>query len=200
MQPAWSPRGQARERAAMRHALEVAQAWTGGGLPALSLRIGDAMPIGDLLIQTLADLLAESGFPPSRLQLEFSEAALQPEQPELVFALAGLRDLGVTPVLTGFGGGVSSLSLLRRRCLTGLLGAVRLDAAMVREFDIYAGDIDYLHGLVKATHALGLVVLAEGVDTPWQLDRLLAAGCDEGSGLLFEGLSGGFVMPAATRA
>ncbi len=183
----WGPRSHAREHAALLQALEVALRWPGCGTADVSLRISDGLSCSGLLTQTLTEILTELDFPAERLQLEFSETALQADEPDLLFALAALRDLGVVPILGGLGGGISSLSLLRRRSLTGLLGAVKLDAALVRDCDNGESDAEFLRGLVRASHALGLLVVAEGIDNARQHDTLLAAGCDEGQGA-FSGL------------
>ncbi len=178
----WSLRSHARERAALVQALGVALRWPCVAPCDVSLRISDGLSGSGLLNQTLAGILSEMDFPAERLQLEFSETALQGDDPDLLFALAALRDLGVVPIMGGFGGGVSSLSLLRRRCLAGLLGAVKLDAALLRECDSGEGDVAFLCGLIRTSHALGLLVVADGIDSAGQLDLLLAAGCDEGLG------------------
>nr|WP_321985165.1 EAL domain-containing protein [uncultured Lichenicoccus sp.] len=177
---AWSVRSLARERAALLHAVGIAQRWPGAASLDVSLRISDGLSGSGLLNHTLAAVLSETGFPAERLQLEFSETALHGDDPDLLFTLATLRDLGVVPIMGGFGGGISSLSLLRRRSLAGLLGAVKLDATLVR--DSSERDADFLRGLVCASHALGLLVVADGIDSIGQIDLLVAAGCDEGLG------------------
>jgi EAL domain-containing protein (putative c-di-GMP-specific phosphodiesterase class I) len=85
-------------------------------------------------------------------------------------------------VLGGFGSGVSSLTLLRRRSLAGLLSGLKLDRLIVRELDCVEQDHGFLHGLAASAHALGLLVLADGIETELQCQRLLDAGCDQGAG------------------
>ena len=183
--PPWSLRSQAREQAGLLLALEAALRWPVTAPPDVLLRISDGLACSGLLNQTLAEILPAADFPAERLQLEFAETALQGDEPDLLLELAALRDLGVVPVMGGFGGGVSSLSLLRRRSLTGVLGAVKLDAALVRECDSSESDAEFLRGLVRTSHALGLFVIADNIDSVRQFDLLVSAGCDEGVGALF---------------
>jgi len=171
-----------RDGAMLRHACRLAAGCRGASPPALSLGITEAQTASGLLARLIGEVLYDSGLPPERLELEFSEGSLQTDETELLYLLAALRDLGISLVLGGFGSGVSSLTLLRRRSLAGLLSGLRLDQLLVQDLGIDTRDAGFLHGLIASAHALGLLVMAEGIESERQCERLLSAGCDQGLG------------------
>ncbi len=169
-----------RDSAMLRDACRLASGWRGTTLPVLSLRVTEAQAASGLLARVIAEVLCDSGLAPERMELEFSENSLKADECDLLYLLAALRDLGVGLVLGGFGSGVSSLTLLRRRSVAGLLSGVKLDQLLVHE---PAEDHDgFLHGLAESAHALGLLVIAEGIESETQCQRLSQAGCDQGLG------------------
>ncbi len=168
------------DRAMLREACGFAAACGRATVPLLSLRITEAQAASGLLAQLIAEILCESGLAPERLELEFSEDSLKTDELDMLYTLAALRDLGVGVVLGGFGSGVSSLTLLHRRGVAGLLSGVKLDRALTRELG--EQDAGFLRGLGLSAHALGLLWLAEGVETEQQHRRLLQAGCDGAAG------------------
>ncbi|WP_428393633.1 EAL domain-containing protein [Lichenicoccus sp.] len=171
-----------RDEAMLRHAGRLIAHATLVSTPILSLRVTEAQAASGGLARLIADMLAETGLPPSRLELEFSEACLQTDEPELLYLLAALADLGVSAVLGGFGAHVSSLTLLRRRSLAGLLTGLKLHGLLVSDLDAGGADDAFLGGLVATAHALGLLVIAEGVACGSHETRLRDAGCDQALG------------------
>ena len=171
-----------RDGAMLRHAGRLVAHATLASTPILSLRITEAQAASGGLARLIAEMLAETGLPPPRLELEFSEACLQTDEPELLYLLAALTDLGVGSVLGGFGAHVSSLTLLRRRSLAGLLTGLKLHPLLVHDLDAKGADDAFLDGLVATAHALGLLVIAEGVAYELQETRLRNAGCDQALG------------------
>ena len=91
-----------------------------------------------------------------------------------------LREAGVRVGLDDFGTGYSSLSYLQ----SFPLDFVKIDQSFVRELDVGAtGAI--VASIIDLSHALGMDVVAEGVETLSQLDQLLGLGCDRAQGFLF---------------
>ena len=171
-----------RDGMMLRDACRLAAGWLGAAPPALSLRITEMQAASGMLADLIAEVLCETGLASERMELEFSEDSLQADECDTLYLLAALRDLGVELVLGGFGSGVSSLTLLRRRSLAGLLSGLKLDQLLVHEMAADNADIGFLRGLTDSAHALGLLVIAEGVEGEPQCHRLLQAGCDQGLG------------------
>lgn len=122
---------------------------------------------------TVRDLLAETGMPPEHLELEVTEGALIAHEPEATATLRGLRDLGVRLALDDFGAGYISIAHLKRLPLS----ALKIDRAFVREISTHGGGGEVVAALVAMGQALGLEVLAEGVERPEELAFLRARGC-----------------------
>ncbi len=176
-----SSRDVARDGALLRQACRMAAA-RNAVLPVLSIAVTEAQAACGMLAPLIADALGECELAPERLELEFCGDSLHADQADLLYLLAALRNLGVRLVLGGFGGPVSSLTLLRRRRLAGLLTGIRLHPLLAQQIGASAPDAACARGLIAAAHAFGLVVAAGGVDSKLHQQKLLEAGCDEGSG------------------
>ena len=131
------------------------------------------------LLADLGDALAASGLPAEALELELTEGALLGSDDDVLLTLCALRDVGVRLALDGFGRETASLSLLRRLPLTTL----KIDRALVRELP-GPEDVSMMHAIIGAAHAMGLTVVAEGVETEEQRALLAWLGCDAGQGFL----------------
>ena len=132
------------------------------------------------LLADLGDALAASGLSPDALELELAEAALLGNDDDVLLTLCALRDAGVRLALDGFGRETASLSVLRRLPLTTL----KIDRALVRELPNGHEDVSLMHAIIGAAHAMGLTVVAEGVETEEQRALLACLGCDAGQGFL----------------
>jgi len=95
--------------------------------------------------------------------------------------LQALKALGVTLAIDDFGTGYSSLSHLQRFPLDIL----KIDKSFVDELGVDRGGAEIVAAVVKLAHALGLQVIAEGVETERQLDALDRLDCDFAQGYLF---------------
>jgi EAL domain-containing protein (putative c-di-GMP-specific phosphodiesterase class I) len=174
---------------ALTRACATAAGWPGQAV--VSVNIAAAQMRGNLLPEQVAAALVSSGLAPERLELELGEALLAEQAPahtgadgaalDLLLNLAAIRDLGVGLAVANFGTGLASLSMLRRLPLT----SIKLDRLMVRDAAEQAEDAALLHALVQAGHALGLTVVAEGVETEAQRTLLAGIGCDAAQGYLF---------------
>ncbi|MBA2079469.1 EAL domain-containing protein [Rhodanobacter sp. PCA2] len=130
----------------------------------------------------LLQLLERSGLPPTRLLIELTEGALL-EDPVLVRGtLERLRAAGVQTALDDFGTGYSSLSYLHSLPL----GKLKIDQVFVRELDSAGGTgaNTVVAAVLALARALGIGVIAEGIETAAQRDALRAMGCEFGQGFL----------------
>jgi diguanylate cyclase (GGDEF)-like protein/PAS domain S-box-containing protein len=126
------------------------------------------------LIDIVKRALEDSGLPPARLEVEVSEAtAMQHSEPALQ-TLRKLRDLGVTLVIDDFGTSYSSLVNLKRYPIDKL----KIDKSLIGSIPADADSADIVVAIVDLSHALGLKVVAEGVETETQEKVLRDAGCD----------------------
>lgn len=132
------------------------------------------------LARCVLGILAETGLPASSLKLELTETALLDGSPAVTQCLLELRGAGVQAVLDDFGTGYSSLALLRRVPLEG----VKIDRQFVQAMVDQRDSAAIVHAVVSLAHALGLRVVAEGVETRDQLLFLRAYGCDRIQGYL----------------
>jgi diguanylate cyclase (GGDEF)-like protein len=129
----------------------------------------------------LADLLAQHGVPPSQLQLEITEGALMADSRRVLATLRRLEGRGVALSLDDFGTGYSSMLHLRRMPLA----EVKIDRSfvlgMVRDDD----DASIVRSIIELATALGLRVVAEGVEDERTWRRLAALGCHIAQGWFF---------------
>ncbi len=130
---------------------------------------------------TVAEALGESGLTADALWLEITETALMSDVKAATVALRELRNLGLHLAVDDFGTGYSSLTYLKRFPVE----AIKVDRSFVSGLGIDQEDTTIVEAVVKLGHSLGLVVVAEGVETPLQLARLREIGCDHGQGYVF---------------
>ena len=132
-------------------------------------------------VQTVADALQESMLPASMLELELTEGVLLGDADEALKRMQALDALGVTLSIDDFGTGYSSLAYLKRFPIRRL----KIDRSFVQGLPGDASDVGIANAIVQMGRALGLQVIAEGVETEAQRDFLAQAGCHEFRGYLF---------------
>jgi len=162
----------------LRRALSDARRW-----PELYMSVNvSAMQVRDRkFVELVARLLQENMIPPSRLVLEMTESVLINNPEEAKARLDALRGLGVRIALDDFGTGYSSLSYLQRFAFDKL----KIDKAFVTPLGRSANSNAMIQAIVALGNALGLSILAEGVETEEQRVLLRLAGCHEMQGFLF---------------
>jgi EAL domain-containing protein (putative c-di-GMP-specific phosphodiesterase class I) len=133
------------------------------------------------LVDLVGEALQVSGLPPDRLELEISETMALGIGIDGLMTLSALRDRGVGLALDDFGSCHASLAMLKRLPLTVL----KIDRSLVREVACDPEDAAIVAACVVAAHGLGIVVVAEGVETEQQRGLLAALGCDDAQGHLF---------------
>ena len=147
----------------------------------LSVNVGTRQLVDPAFYRLVADLLAETGIEADALWLEITETALLADVKASTVALRELRNLGLHLAVDDFGTGYSSLTYLKRFPVE----SIKVDRAFVNGLGIESEDTLIVDAVVKLGRALGLGVVAEGIETPLQLSRLRELGCDRGQGYLF---------------
>ena len=123
----------------------------------------------------LAALLDEFAIPPDQIEVELTESVVM-ANPELsIGILQELRDVGVTVSIDDFGTGYSSLSYLKRLPIDTL----KIDKAFVGDITTDIDDRAITATIIAMARAMGLNVVAEGVETAAQVEFLREHGCDE---------------------
>ncbi|MBK5287037.1 MAG: EAL domain-containing protein [Acidimicrobiia bacterium] len=133
------------------------------------------------LAEKVRAVIERSGPMSSRLCLEITESVLMEDSS--VEAMQALRDLGVRLSIDDFGTGYSSLGYLKRFPVD----SVKIDRSFVDGLGTDSEDSAIVTAVVSLGHALGLSVVAEGVETSGQLQELLRLGCDRAQGYWFSG-------------
>jgi EAL domain-containing protein (putative c-di-GMP-specific phosphodiesterase class I) len=131
------------------------------------------------LVQRIRRSLHAHTVDPSLLTIEIIESVLMEDA--AVQAFAGLAQLGVTLSIDDFGIGYCNFALLRKLPVTQL----KVDRSLFTDIQHSSDALAVVDAIVKMAHALGLRVVAEGVETDAQRDMLLALRCDELQGYLF---------------
>jgi len=135
----------------------------------------------DDVIRTLSQTLKQTGIDPGRLTLEITETALLSGTGTAQLNLGRLRKLGVMLSIDDFGTGHSSLSQLQQTDVDVL----KIDQSFVSRMDVDVSSAAIVSAIITLGHALGLSLLAEGVERPTQAALLLEQGCDAAQGWLF---------------
>jgi diguanylate cyclase (GGDEF)-like protein len=157
------------------------RAWQDAGLP--RIRVGVNLSSRQLkrsLTDTIGRALQISGLEPRYLSLELTESVLVNYHREGTEALHALRAMGLHLAVDDFGTGYSSFSYLKHFPLDTL----KIDRSFVREIAIQPDDAAITTAIIAMGHALGLRVIAEGVETEAHLTLLQKQGCDEIQGYL----------------
>jgi diguanylate cyclase (GGDEF)-like protein/PAS domain S-box-containing protein len=129
----------------------------------------------------VAAVLAEWAIDPARLCLEITETAVIGDVEAALEALHELRALGVRLALDDFGTGYSALSYLRSLPVD----LIKIDRSFVGRLPDSARDRAIVGGIISLAHALGLSVVAEGVERVEEATALTQLGCDMAQGFLF---------------
>jgi len=123
---------------------------------------------------------AAAGVPTSLIEVEITESVLVRDSAKVRNALERLRQLGCRIALDDFGTGYSSLAYITRFPPDRL----KIDKAFVRNVDHSASDAAIANAILSLAKTLGIVVTAEGIERPGQLEWLRARGCEEVQGFL----------------
>ena len=169
----------------LRDSLAQLARWRVGGLRfadcSLSVNVATQQLVDRDFADVVAQALGETGIDAGSLWLEITETALMADTSVAGAALRDLRGLGLHLSVDDFGTGYSSLTYLKRFPVE----AIKIDKSFVSGLGLEADDTSIVEAVVRLGHSLGLHVVAEGVETPLQLNRLRDLGCDRAQGYLF---------------
>ncbi|MEZ5145116.1 MAG: EAL domain-containing protein [Acidimicrobiales bacterium] len=133
------------------------------------------------LVDVVVGALRDASLEPSSLCLEITETALMADPAMALAVLTDLHGLGVHLAIDDFGTGYSSLAYLKRFPVDVL----KIDRSFVDGLGEDPEDTAIVSAIISMSRALGLDVVAEGVETLRQLDELRSLGCDRAQGFLF---------------
>jgi diguanylate cyclase (GGDEF)-like protein len=138
--------------------------------------------IGDpQLLTTVSTAIEESGIDPATLSFELTESVLFEESGVSERIMRSLRGMGVRLALDDFGSGFSSLGYLKRFPLDG----IKLDRSFIENVADSLTDAQIVKAVVEMARALGLEIVAEGVETADQLAAVRNLGCHQAQGFYF---------------
>jgi diguanylate cyclase (GGDEF)-like protein len=164
----------------LREACLTLHRWRQHGLSDLNIAVN--MSVLQLLRGNFPDvvrrILADTGIPPSALELELTESVLMANAVQTANKLQAFREIGVSLAIDDFGTGYSSLAYLKRLPIT----TIKIDKEFIGDLSRDPDDAAITSTVIAMAHSLGLNVVAEGVETQVQLDFLQAKGCDEVQG------------------
>ncbi len=167
----------------LRTALLQAREWLDAGYPdlvlAVNLSLAQFKHPG--LLGMLETVLAQTGYPGPNLELELTESVAMDDPERVVAIVESLRALSIRLSLDDFGTGYSSLSYLKRLRLHKL----KIDTSFVRDIVSDSTDVSIVTAILSMSRSLGMITIAEGVETPQQLKVLRELGCEEAQGYLF---------------
>jgi diguanylate cyclase (GGDEF)-like protein/PAS domain S-box-containing protein len=136
---------------------------------------------GRELLPRLDALLAEAGVAPALLELEITESVAMHDPEHTRLLLRQLRERGINVAIDDFGTGYSSLSYLKLFAID----RIKIDRGFVTDIETDPNDAAIVTATIGLAHAMGLKVLAEGVETAAQRNFLRLNGCDEAQGFFF---------------
>lgn len=148
------------------------------------------------------DTMRATGIKPSRLELEVTETAMMQDRDRAAAILKELAEMGISVAVDDFGTGYSNLSYL----IDFSFGKLKIDRSFVSRIDTDSSSGAVVSTIVGLSRALGVSIIAEGVETESQATLLRAAGCEVVQGYLFGrpaplkiGLGGGQVAEEVRR-
>jgi Amt family ammonium transporter len=133
------------------------------------------------LVERLRRGLGSSNLPPNLIKLEITESVIMRDAKSSADKLGKLKAVGVKLLIDDFGTGYSSLSYLQRFPIDGL----KIDRSFVSGEGDEKDNLEIIRTVLALARNLGLDVVAEGVETPRQLESLKALGCSAAQGYLF---------------
>ena len=167
----------------LREACRQARAWMDGGMPMITMAVNiSAIEFRDeKFLGGVFDILEETGLDPEFLELELTESVLMRHAESTEAILKGLRGRGVQLAVDDFGTGYSSLSYLRKFPIN----ALKIDQSFVRQIAASSNENTIVAAVIGMGQSLKLRVIAEGVETPEELEFLQNHLCDEAQGYYF---------------
>ncbi len=157
--------------------------WRAAGYPSLhmAVNISARQLRDDALISAVRSTLTDTGLPASALWLELTETALIDDTNAAFRTLTALHELGVIICVDDFGTGYSALGYLQRFPMS----VVKIDGSFVRALGQHRPEASLVAAIQRMATALGLLTIAEGVETELQEHQVRTLGCDMAQGWRF---------------
>ena len=167
----------------LRQACRQMREWDRAGIPPVPVAVNlSALQLKRHDVPMLVrKMLTESGIPSHRLELELTETTVMEDADAAQRIFSDIARLGVKLAVDDFGTGYSSLARLKRFPV----GKLKIDRSFVGDLAEDDSDAAIARAIISMGHAMGLKVVAEGVETAEQLAILTEAGCDAIQGFLF---------------
>ena len=167
----------------IRTACEQNVAWQCQGLPLVSMavNVSPRQFSDENLLRDVDEALAASGMDPKLLQIEITESMVMLNVERAVQLLDAIRSRGVRLAIDDFGTGYSSMSVMKRFPID----TIKIDRSFVRDLPQNSEDKAITQAIIGMGKALGLTIVAEGVETVEQDEFLREHACDEIQGFLF---------------
>ena len=132
------------------------------------------------IVNLVADILADTGLAPQRLQLEVTESVIMNTGDAMVF-INDLHSIGVGLAIDDFGTGYSSLAYLKQLPVQTL----KIDRSFIKDISTDANDEAIAIAIIQLGKSMNLSVIAEGVETGEQAAFLLRHGCNQAQGYFY---------------
>ena len=170
-------------RWALMEACAQNMAWQRSGLRPVSMAVNlsPRQFIDDNLLQDIDEALAASGMSPALLQIEVTESMMMRNVARAREVLDAIQSRGIHIAIDDFGTGYSSMSLMKQFPID----TIKIDRSFVRDLPDDTEDQAIAQAIISMGRALGMTIVAEGVETLEQEQFLRAHGCDEMQGFLF---------------
>ena len=163
----------------MRQAFEEARHWDSS--LSLSVNISPAQLKDPWLAQKIVKLLVETGYPPSRLEIEITESSLFECLGLAQTIISSLKNQGVRLALDDFGTGYSSLAHLRALPFD----RIKIDRSFIASINDNSDSATIVTAITRLAESLGLAVTAEGIEDEMIEARLRSIGTFKGQGYMF---------------
>lgn len=171
---------------AVNQACRIAREWelNGRTLP-VAVNMSVVLLQKDNFVELISDILDRTQLTPSLLEFEITESAVMTQVENNVGKLGQLRDMGIRISIDDFGTGYSSLSYLKKLPINSL----KIDRSFISDLGSTNNDETVDAAIVRSVVALGkslgLILIAEGVETKVQMDTVQQIGCEQAQGYLF---------------
>ena len=164
-------------------ACRQAKAWQAAGLqsPRVSVNLSSRQFRSEALADVVSEALRAANLSPQLLELELTESLLIENVEHAMGVMGSLKAIGVAISIDDFGTGYSSLGYLKRFPIDSL----KIDKSFVRDIATSPKDAAIVKTISALARSLGIGLIAEGVEEPWQVGFLRAHHCTEMQGFLF---------------
>jgi diguanylate cyclase (GGDEF)-like protein len=160
-------------------ACRAAQSWSSNPRARVSVNVSERQLEQSDFVDRVRSILDDTGLAPERLELELTESFVASDTALAV--LENLREMGIRTAIDDFGTGYSSFTLLKRLRVDTL----KIDRSFVVGAAAAGQDAVILEAVIQMAQGLGCDVIAEGVETPEEMDVLRSHGCSVMQGYLF---------------